>query len=98
MISPIMDKNMKNDRGSPRLPIQLEVEFDHDETGTINLTTKDISDTGIFINLDADKHPPVGTTAKVKLKNNFDDGEEPPTLMMKVVRQTKEGIGLQFIL
>ena len=84
------------DRNSPRLPIKLEVEFNHQATGVIYLQTKDISDTGIFIELPPEQHPPVGTTAMVKLKNNFDDGEEPPILEMRVVRQTKKGIGLAF--
>ncbi|MFT5452370.1 MAG: hypothetical protein ACI9N9_001862 [Enterobacterales bacterium] len=87
-----------NKRRSPRLPIQLEVEFNHDETGLLHLMTKDISDTGLFINIGLDKEPPIGTTAKVKLKNNFEDGEEAPTLLMRVVRKTENGIGLEFIL
>ncbi len=40
----------------------------------------------------------IGTVAKVKLKNDFEDDEEPPTLEMKVVRHSKNGIGLEFIL
>ena len=83
-------------RQSPRLPINLEVEFNHKVTGVIYLQTKDISDSGIFIKLPPEQHPPVGTTAQVKLKNNFEDGEEPPILEMRVVRQTKNGIGLAF--
>jgi len=85
-------------RKSPRTPIKLEVEFDHKETGIITLITKDISDTGIFIKIPAVEFPPVGSIALVRLKNNFDDGEEPPTLEMKVVRHSSTGIGLEFIL
>ena len=85
------------DRQSPRVPIQLEVEFNHQETGVLTLMTKDISDTGIFIKIPPEDQPPLGTTAEVKLKNNFEDGEEPPTLEMKVVRQSKSGIGLIFV-
>ena len=62
------------------------------------MVTKDISDTGVFITLELDKQPPLGTLAKVKLKNDFEDGEEPQTLEMKVVRKTKHGFGLEFIL
>ena len=85
-------------RRSPRLPIQLEVEFNHEETGLVSLMTKDISDTGVFIQLEPEKQPPIDTIAKVKLKNDFEDGEEPATLVMKVVRQTDKGIGLEFVL
>ncbi|PCJ46337.1 MAG: pilus assembly protein PilZ [Gammaproteobacteria bacterium] len=87
-----------NKRRSPRLPIQLEVEFDHEQTGTVSLVTKDISDTGVFIQLTEDQQPPLGTIARVKLKNDFEDGEEAPILQMKVVRNTPTGIGLEFIL
>lgn len=84
------------DRQSPRVPIKLEVEFNHQLTGVIYLETKDISDTGIFIRLPLEQQPPIGSTALVKLKNNFEDGEEPPTLEMRVVRKTDSGIGLVF--
>jgi len=88
----------RSDRKAPRLPIQLDVEFNHQETGVITLITKDISDSGVFIKLAVEEYPPIGTVAKVKLKNDFEDGEEPPTLEMKVVRHSKGGIGLEFIL
>ncbi len=87
-----------SDRKAPRLPIQLDVEFNHQETGVITLVTKDISDSGVFIKLPVEEHPPIGTVVKVKLKNDFEDGEEPPTLEMKVVRHSNSGIGLEFIL
>lgn len=86
-----------NDRQSTRVPIQIEVEFNHKKTGALTLTTRDISNSGIFIKIAPEKHPPIGTTAQVKIKNNFADGEEPPTLEMKVVRHSKSGIGLLFI-
>ena len=87
-----------NKRHSPRLPINLEVEFNHQDTGIISLSTKDISDTGIFITLSPELQPPIGTMAEVRLKNNFEDGEEPPLLDMQVVRKSADGIGLKFIL
>ncbi|MCP4411453.1 MAG: PilZ domain-containing protein [Gammaproteobacteria bacterium] len=85
-------------RKAPRVPIQLEVEFDHQHTGILFLKTRDISDTGIFIKLPTDEYPPIGTKAKVKLKENFDNGEEPPILAMEVVRHSSSGIGLSFLL
>lgn len=86
-----------NKRSSPRVPIKLEVEFDLDDSNPLTFVTKDISDTGIFISMLPEDQPPVGTTAHVKLKNNFEDGEEPPLLKMQVVRQSKNGIGLIFL-
>ena len=85
-------------RKAPRIPIKLEIEFDHLETGITTLLTKDISDTGVYIKLPPEEFPPIGSTAHVKLNNNFEDGEEPPTLEMKVVRHARSGIGLKFCL
>jgi len=45
-------------RKAPRVPIQLEVEFDHQQTGVLYLKTRDISDTGIFIKLPFTEFPP----------------------------------------
>ncbi len=94
-----MDYKMSSEqRNSPRLPIKIEVEFTHTDTGVLHLFTKDLSDTGLFIKFDPELHPPIGTIAHVRLKNNFADGEEPPILEMEVVRHTSHGIGLKFIL
>ena len=35
-------------RGSPRIPMQLEVEFTHEDIGYHTFTTKNISETGVF--------------------------------------------------
>lgn len=87
-----------NQRHSQRIPIKLEVEFNHKATGVLTLFTKNISDTGLFIEMPTTDYPPIGTSAQVRLKNNFEDGEEPALLKMKVVRHADIGIGLAFIL
>ncbi len=86
-----------NKRRSPRIPMKLEVEFVHEDVGQHYLVTKDISETGIFINIPPEQQPAVGTIADVRLKDNFADGEEPQQLKMRVVRQTEKGIGLEFV-
>ena len=86
-----------HNRRSPRIPMQLEVEFHHDQTGQLYLVTKDISETGVFIKMPPDQQPEIGSLAKVRLKDNFADGEEPQQLTMRVVRSTDEGIGLEFV-
>ena len=89
--------SIKN-RRSPRIPMQLEVEFNHDNVGQLILVTKDISETGVFVKMPLDQQPGVGSLVSVKLKDSFADGEEPQTLTMKVVRSTEKGIGLEFVL
>ncbi|MEL0035770.1 MAG: PilZ domain-containing protein [Gammaproteobacteria bacterium] len=88
---------MSNNRRSPRLPMKLDVELVHDKIGQHYLVTKDISETGVFIKIPPEQQPDVGTFAKVKLKDNFADGEEPQTLKMRVVRHSQDGIGLEFV-
>ena len=86
-----------NKRRSPRIPMKLDVEFIHDEIGEQYLVTKDISETGVFIKIPPEQQPAIGSIAKVKLKDNFADGEEPQSLLMRVVRHAENGIGLEFI-
>lgn len=88
--------SIKN-RRSPRIPMQLEVELLHDVTGEMVLKTKDISETGVFVKMPPEDQPAIGTECLVRLKDNFADGEEPQTLTMRVVRQTENGIGLEFV-
>lgn len=83
---------------APRTPIKLAVKFDHEATGLLTLHTVNISDTGLYISLEPEQHPPIGTIAKVQLKNSFADGEAPPSLTVKVVRHDDKGIGLEFVL
>lgn len=84
-------------RGAPRIPMQLEVEFNHEHLGYHTFKTKNISETGVFLLIPQDQQPPIGTLAHVKLKDNFADGDEPQTLEMEVVRATEDGVGMRFI-
>ena len=86
-----------NNRRSPRIPMKLEVEFIHDHIGQLYLVTKDISESGVFVKMPPEQQPEIGSTASVKLKDNFADGEEPQLLTMRVVRRTEKGIGLVFV-
>ena len=88
---------MTEKRGSPRIPMQLEVEFTHEDIGYHTFTTRNISETGVFLEIPPEKQPPVGTFAHVKLKDNFADGEEPQQLEMQVVRATDTGVGMKFV-
>jgi hypothetical protein len=59
--------------------------------------TRNISDTGIFLVASGDGTPPIGTVVRVRLQGNLGGGDEPPTLLMKVVREEPAGIGLTFV-
>ncbi len=87
---------MTENRRHERYAMSLEVEVSHVESGKTTLSTKDISDGGIFLYMPNQLRPAIGTVMHLKLRGLL-AGEEPPTVKVKVVRTTDEGIGLQFI-
>ena len=79
-----------------RIDIELEAELHiPDREQPLIVHTRDISIGGVFIVLEADQLPPMGTIVKVKLKTNIKF--DPPALDMKVVHTRSEGIGLMYI-
>lgn len=79
-----------------RLPASFKVEASW--AGETHVyTTRNISDTGIFLVIDSGPRPALGSTVEVRLQGNLGCGEEPPTLPMQVVRLEHAGIGLRFV-
>lgn len=83
-------------RKFPRFTISLEVEVRDATSGVQLLNTKDISDGGVFLEMDADSIPSIGTELELKLKE-IGGGEEPQPVRVRVVRVTEDGVGLEFI-
>ncbi len=79
------------------MPVTLVVEVTHEELGSFELKTRDMSNGGIFVIVDKDHGLIVGHQVLVKVKGRLGDGEEPPTLKMEIVRTESEGLGLKFI-
>ncbi|VAW59252.1 hypothetical protein MNBD_GAMMA11-2618 [hydrothermal vent metagenome] len=80
-----------------RIGLVVEIELTTPELGCINVSTRNISDGGLYLILDDIQLPCVGTEVKVRLKNQLGDGEEPPINRAKVVRHEPDGIGLVFL-
>ncbi|VAW67400.1 hypothetical protein MNBD_GAMMA10-1446 [hydrothermal vent metagenome] len=80
-----------------RIGLVVDIELTTPELGCISVSTRNISDGGIYLILDDIELPPVGTEVKVRLKNQLGDGEEPPINRAKVVRQAPDGVGLVFL-
>jgi len=91
------DSKISNKRDNSRMPVTLTVEITHESIGTVELKTRDMSNGGIFVIIDSDPGLEVGLEVMVKVKGKLGDGEEPPTLKMKVVRAEPQGFGLKFI-
>lgn len=79
-----------------RLPASFKVEASWDGATHV-YSTRNISDTGIFLIIEQGPRPVIGSTIKVRLQGNLGGGEEPPTLEMQVVRMESSGIGLRFL-
>ena len=93
----MMDSKFNNKRDNSRMPVTLTVEITHESIGTIELKTRDMSNGGIFVIIDKKPGLTVGLEVLVKVKGKLGDGEEPPTLKMKVVRAEPQGYGLKFL-
>ncbi len=81
---------------SERLPASFKVEASWDGATHV-YSTRNISDTGIFLIIEQGPRPIIGSTIKVRLQGNLGGGEEPPTLDMRVMRTESSGIGLRFL-
>ena len=56
--------------------------------------TRDVSDGGVFVVLDPNQSPPIGTIVTGQVQGLIDDA---PILKMEVVRVEPSGVGLRFI-
>lgn len=80
----------------PRVELPIEVEFSHPSVGTIRTTASDISEGGVFVEIES---PTVTLGAKVKitvLGLPLVASTPTPTLGMEVVRVAEDGVGLAF--
>ena len=88
--------NKSEARNSPRTPIKMKVNLVMSEAGEMLAVTRDISDSGIFVLLDAEKVPDVGQQVRVQVQG-LPNGIEAPWVEMRVVRIESEGIGLMIV-
>lgn len=56
--------------------------------------TRDISDGGVFVVLEQDQMPPIGTIVSGQVQGLLDNA---PVLKMEVVRMEPSGVGLRFL-
>ncbi len=62
--------------------------------GELLVKTRDISDGGVFVVLEPEQIPPVGTRLTGQVQGLMDDA---PVLQLEVVRVEPAGVGLRFI-
>lgn len=77
-----------------RTPLQCKIKIVHGSVGELVVKTRDISDGGVFVVLDPDQVPPIGTHVTGQVQGLMDDA---PILEMEVVRVEPTGVGLRFV-
>ena len=83
-----------NQRQHQRTPLRCKIKIWHDSIGEAVVTTRDISDGGLFLIMDDVQVPPVGSILKGQVQGLMSDA---PVVAMEIVRVEPGGIGLKFI-
>lgn len=82
-------------RRHSRTPFNARVKIVHTEEGEFLYLTRDISDSGIFVCVEADQEfPALGSSVKVQMQGL---PVPAPVLDMVIVRKGKDGYGLNFL-
>ncbi len=77
-----------------RTPFVCRIKITHETVGDLTVKTRDISDGGVFVILEPEQIPPIGTIVKGQVQGLLDDA---PILEMEVVRMEPSGVGLRFL-
>lgn len=77
-----------------RTPLACRIKITHDSLGELVVKTRDISDGGVFVVLEPNQVPPIGTHVTGQVQGLMDDA---PILEMEVVRVEPSGVGLRFV-
>ncbi|UTF61644.1 PilZ domain-containing protein [Gilvimarinus sp. DA14] len=85
---------MENKREHLRTPVVCQIKICHEQLGEMLVKTRDISDGGVFVVLEPEQIPPVGSIVTGQVQGLMDDA---PVVEMEVVRVEPRGVGLRFI-
>lgn len=86
-----MSSNDKRRHIRTPLVCRIKVTYQHQE---MMVKTRDISDGGVFIVLEPEQVPPIGSRVIGQVQGLVDDA---PVLEMEVVRIEPSGVGLKFL-
>ena len=88
---------MSDKRRDQRIGIKLDVELEVEDKEPSVLKTRDLSNSGVFLESASDSLPVEGSIVTIRIKQSFAEGEAPK-VRAQVVRVDNEGIALKFIL
>lgn len=86
--------NGRNQRQFQRTQLRCKFKIWHESIGEVTVTTRDISDGGLFLITDEVPVPPIGSILKGQVEGIMEDA---PIVVMEIVRVEADGIGLKFI-
>ena len=84
----------KDKRRHVRTSFACRIKISHDSVGELLVKTRDISDGGVFVVLEPEQIPPIGTRLTGQVQGLMDDA---PVLQLEVVRVEPAGVGLRFM-
>lgn len=86
---------MSEHRDSPRIPMKTRIRITHESIGEIETTTRDISNSGVFLFMEDIALPDIGAIVQGQVQGL--PGGDAPIVDMEVVRMEPEGIGLRYV-
>jgi c-di-GMP-binding flagellar brake protein YcgR len=84
----------KDKRRHVRTSFACRIKITHDSVGELLVKTRDISDGGVFVVLEPEQIPAIGTRLTGQVQGLMDDA---PVLQLEVVRVEPAGVGLRFV-
>ena len=89
-----LNRHLREKRAGARIAVKARVCLSHSTFGVIHSHTRDISDTGMFVELIDKPRLPVGAHVKMQM---LDSALPEIVFNMKVERTDEEGIALSFV-
>jgi hypothetical protein len=86
----------ENQRQFPRKEVQIEVELSFLDDGLRTAITRDISEGGLYIQLDNPDYYPMGEMINLRFNNPLSNNQETVKDGI-IVRRSENGIGIAFI-
>jgi len=80
-------------RHGNRTPMRCRIKIWHDSFGDMDVITRDVSDTGVFLLVQDNEQLPIGAIVKGQIQGM---PMEAPILDMEVMRLAPEGMGLRY--
>ena len=89
-----LDPDTRDRRGCVRIAVKARISLSHSTFGVINSQSRDISDSGVFVELREKPNLPVGAHVKMQM---LDSAMPEVVFNVKMERSDEDGIGLSFV-